>query len=222
MINELIKALNIKKPKYFLFENVKNITAQRFEDFLRNVRYDIDKAGYKLYFKELQSSDYGTPNYRTRVWFIGYRKDIAPPFYFAPYPEKDENFKALEDILENKRDDSLIIKNENNIIDKTTIRENKIIHLGQYKDSNFESLNRVISIKGVSSTLLCTISPAIYLNNKIYKLTKKELFRIQGFLNDEINLDGLSWNQCLNLAGDGWDVNLVSKIYKQMLKNYKI
>ena len=50
------------------------------------------------------------------------------------------------------------------------------------------------------------------------KLTPKECFRLMGFLNDEINLDGLSNTQRYKLAGNGWDINLISKILKQMLK----
>jgi len=52
----------------------------------------------------------------------------------------------------------------------------------------------------------------------IRKLTPKECFRLMGFLNDEINLDGLSDTQKYKLAGNGWDINLVSKIFKQMFK----
>lgn len=54
---------------------------------------------------------------------------------------------------------------------------------------------------------------------RIRKLTPKECFRLMGFLNDEINLDGLSDTQRYKLAGNGWDINLVSKIFKEMFKD---
>jgi DNA (cytosine-5)-methyltransferase 1 len=50
----------------------------------------------------------------------------------------------------------------------------------------------------------------------IRRLTPKECFRLMGFLNDEISLEGLSSTQCYKLAGNGWDINLASKIFKQM------
>ena len=56
-------------------------------------------------------------------------------------------------------------------------------------------------------------------NNKnltIRKLTPTECFRLMGFLDDGINLDGLSNTQRYKLAGNGWDINLVSKIFKNM------
>jgi len=50
----------------------------------------------------------------------------------------------------------------------------------------------------------------------IRKLTPTEYFRLMGFLNDEINLIGLSNSQRYKIAGNGFDVNLVSKIFKEM------
>ena len=52
----------------------------------------------------------------------------------------------------------------------------------------------------------------------IRKLTPTECFRLMGFLDDGINLDGLSNTQRYKLAGNGWDINLVSKIFKQMFR----
>ena len=57
--------------------------------------------------------------------------------------------------------------------------------------------------------------------NNIRSLTPKECFRLMGFFNDEINLDGLSDSAKYRLAGNGWDINMVSKIFKNLLGNYK-
>lgn len=56
----------------------------------------------------------------------------------------------------------------------------------------------------------------IYNGKTIRNLTPTEYFRLMGFLEDEINLEGISNTRRYNLAGNGWDVNLVSKIFKQM------
>ena len=39
-----------------------------------------------------------------------------------------------------------------------------------------------------------------------------------GFLDDGINLDNLSDTQRYKLAGNGWDINLVSRLFKAMFK----
>jgi len=60
---------------------------------------------------------------------------------------------------------------------------------------------------------------AIEKDKTLRKLTPKECFRLMGFLNDEINLNGLSDTQCYRLAGNGWDINLVNLIFKEMFKD---
>ena len=53
---------------------------------------------------------------------------------------------------------------------------------------------------------------------KLRRLTPKECFRLQGFLNDEVDLTGLSDTQRYKLAGNGQSVNVVEKIFKEMFK----
>jgi len=58
-------------------------------------------------------------------------------------------------------------------------------------------------------------------NQKIYRhLTPKECFRLMGFLKDEIYLEGLSESAKYKLAGNGWDINFVSLIFKEMFKGW--
>jgi site-specific DNA-cytosine methylase len=53
---------------------------------------------------------------------------------------------------------------------------------------------------------------------RVRRLTPKECFRLQGFLQDEVNLDGLSDTQCYKLVGNGQSVNVVKLIFKELLK----
>lgn len=63
-----------------------------------------------------------------------------------------------------------------------------------------------------------TFNPQTFLKltNQLRRLTPRECFRLMGFLKDEIKLDGISDSQLYKLAGNGWDINLVSKIFKKM------
>ena len=83
--------------------------------------------------------------------------------------------------------------------------------------------DRIYNINGVMPSIPCSRTfdkINIYSSEKDFfrKLTPKECFRLQGFLNDEINLDGLSDTQRYKLAGNGQDVNMVSLIFKEMFK----
>lgn len=73
-------------------------------------------------------------------------------------------------------------------------------------------------IKDISPTLTEPHHNSLRLYDKgiFRRLTPKECFRLMGFLNDEINLEGLSDTAKYKLAGNGWDVNLVSKIFKKL------
>lgn len=72
-------------------------------------------------------------------------------------------------------------------------------------------------IKQLSGTLQCNNMRGVVTEDlRIRKLTPKEFFRLQGFLNDEINLEGLSDTQRYKLAGNGQSVNVVEKIFHNM------
>lgn len=204
LINNLIEALKIKQPKYFLFENVSAIEQSKFKDFLLQVERDLRVVGYVVYRKLLKSCEYGSPQARERVFFIGFRKDIAKPFGYVPFPAPIEDFKIVNDILDKPNE---VLR-----------RKDKIIKLGQWKPSNFESRNNLIACNGLYPTLVCVDEQRRIKTTcgELYKLNEKELFRLQGFFNDEIDLTDLSYNQCVNLSGDGWDVNLIKQIFLKM------
>lgn len=73
--------------------------------------------------------------------------------------------------------------------------------------------------RGISATVVCNDLKGVILGDmRIRKLTPKECFRLMGFFQDEINVDGLSNNQQYKLAGNGWVIPVVSKIIKNMLR----
>jgi DNA (cytosine-5)-methyltransferase 1 len=86
-----------------------------------------------------------------------------------------------------------------------------------YKDPNIVSntVTTAFGRKGCSKEELESVERNMN-SGKLRRLTPKECFRLQGFLNDEVNLDGLSDTQCYKLAGNGQSVNVVEKIFKQM------
>lgn len=56
-------------------------------------------------------------------------------------------------------------------------------------------------------------------NQRVRYLTPKEYFRLMGFFNDEFKFGNLSDSALYNLAGDGWDINIASKILRGMFPN---
>lgn len=342
---EIIRIAEVKKPKYMLLENVKGLTNKPHKQTFDKILSELDRIGYNVYWKVLNSKDYGIPQSRARVWFVCFRKDIEHKF---EWPQPTELKIFIKDILEDEvdkkyylseklqerfakylNDKNIIINPYNKCQSETTSGtigtsvggstsktaqvvkvENRVVNLqhenskeivamrsyprtgtkSQY-DTNMSipeigEAHRIYGVNGISppikqsginikdnlvydlhrkneireyENISNTLSqvmgtggnnvpsvaisnssprecgfqeeisptllsrdykdPKIVINDYILrKLTPKECFRLMGFLNDEINLDGLSDTQKYKLAGNGQDVNMVSLIFKQMFK----
>ncbi|WP_082452123.1 DNA cytosine methyltransferase [Paenibacillus ihuae] len=78
---ELIK---IKKPKFFIYENVLGM-ANRHPQTLSRLIQAFEEAGYNLSSEILNASSFGTPQSRERIFIAGIRKDLGFTFKF-PVP----------------------------------------------------------------------------------------------------------------------------------------
>ena len=82
---DYIRILNAKNPKFFVAENVKGMLLERYGDALDNFKEafkSAGKCGYDLYFQLVNAADYGVPEDRERVLFIGIRKDLNCTYVF--------------------------------------------------------------------------------------------------------------------------------------------
>jgi DNA (cytosine-5)-methyltransferase 1 len=364
---EIIRIAEVKKPKYMLLENVKGLTCGKFRNTFKKILSELNRIGYNVYWKVLNSKDFGIPQSRARVWFVCVRKDICcgiemekdkeldelhcsecgriehlnlmnfPKFKF-PKPVKLNIF--IKDILEENVDkkyylspllqerfskyledkETKIIRGrpimpyekgkrelhykeykeicptlsencasgdqKNMVYDKPMKKftkdiyeinkENNLIRPSyvQFQNGHHSEAHRIYNPEGISQTLkpfglkiyekqeiiedlkesgleltkkgekslnrACGISnssprecgfkedisptllgrdykdPKIVNYGQLRRLTPKECFRLQGFLKDEINLDGLSDTQAYKLAGNGQDVNVVKKIFEEL------
>ena len=98
---EIIRIAEVKQPKYMLLENVKGLTNKTHKATFDKILSELDRIGYKVYWKVLNSKDYGIPQSRARVWFVCFRKDIDKGFKF---PEPVELKIFIKDILEENVD----------------------------------------------------------------------------------------------------------------------
>lgn len=76
MYLELLRVIKDKQPKYFLAENVKGLTNLDKGRVLEIILRDFEGAGYRVKHKVLDAADYGVPQHRHRVIFIGVCNDI--------------------------------------------------------------------------------------------------------------------------------------------------
>lgn len=78
MFYSIIKLLKIKQPKYVLLENVRNLkTHDKGKIFKEIVRSLEEDAGYLVSSDIFNTSDYGLPQTRRRVFIFAVRKDVG-------------------------------------------------------------------------------------------------------------------------------------------------
>jgi len=106
---EFIRVLRDKKPLFFLAENVSGMLASRHSEALANIKKHFTDSGYKLSFQLLNAHDYGVPQDRKRVFFIGFREDLNIEFKF---PKPLENKLFLEDVIDDLKDSALPAQNK--------------------------------------------------------------------------------------------------------------
>ncbi|NOQ65558.1 MAG: DNA (cytosine-5-)-methyltransferase [Methyloprofundus sp.] len=107
---EFIRILKAKQPSFFLAENVSGMLASRHSKALKNIKKLFNDCGYELSFEMLNASDYGVPQDRKRVFFIGYRKDLKKKFSF---PSPIEEKKTLKDAIWDLKDTVLSAQEKN-------------------------------------------------------------------------------------------------------------
>lgn len=94
-----LKNIEKIKPKAFVIENVKGLLSH---DSGKSFKYIIDEINnigeYKVYWKLINSNNYGVPQKRERLFIVGVNKSIKKEYKF---PEEDNYKPVLKDVLTN-------------------------------------------------------------------------------------------------------------------------
>lgn len=99
LMYESLRIIKKLKPKYVIWENVKNLLSKRHIHNFNAYIKSMEEIGYKNYYQVLNAKDYGIPQNRARVFTISIRNDIDIDFTFPP---KQELELRLKDILESE------------------------------------------------------------------------------------------------------------------------
>jgi DNA (cytosine-5)-methyltransferase 1 len=99
IIFSLIEILKEKNIKYFLLENVKGLVNHDGGNSFKVILKALDEAGYNVSYKVLNSLDYGVPQMRERIYFVGFKKDILPKNFSFQFPKPNLINKDLKDFL---------------------------------------------------------------------------------------------------------------------------
>lgn len=101
LMYETLRIVKKLKPKYVLWENVKNVISKKHIHNFNKYLQILELGGYNNYYQVLNAKDYGIPQNRERVFTLSIRKDIDNGYIF---PEKQELKLKLKDLLEDNVD----------------------------------------------------------------------------------------------------------------------
>lgn len=181
------------KPRYFIFENVKGLlsddkgnTFAKWVKFLggKSVNglptlFKHDEAvNYHLYWKVLNSKNYGIPQNRERVFLVGIRDDEDNIF---TWPKEEVLIKRLKDVL------------ENDVSEKYYLSDKMINGLLEHKDRHEQKGNGFKwEPRNINSTASCLRANAAFAPTdnsiKVYSANNQG-FEIATVVKDSINLE---------------------------------
>ena len=136
---EFIRILRDKKPKFFVAENVSGMLASRHSEALSNIKKLLKESGYNLSFSLLNASQYGVPQDRKRVFFVGIRSDLDKTYIF---PNEILRKRHLRDAIWDLRETVIPAKEKNYTNGTDCLIDNHEYMIGGFS-SMFMSRNRV-------------------------------------------------------------------------------
>lgn len=212
---EIERILRDKKPKAFMLENVRNLTAHDKGKTFSVIRSHLEALGYNVYAKVLNALDFGVPQKRERIIIVGFLDNVLFSF---PHPVPAQQRKQLSDILETTVDKKYYVRDN--------IRESRLMRL---KNPQFprpyishENMAGSITPHPYSSCLRAGASANYILINDERRPTEREMLRLQGFP-DNFKIV-VSYSQIKHQCGNSVAVPVIKAVAKEMisaLKNYE-
>lgn len=220
LLHDILRICEVKKPKYILMENVKGLTAKKFQGLFDVLKNWLRDHGYgELAYAVLNTKDYGIPQNRERLWMFARLGGLPAGFSIVP-PACPNNLR-LKDFLDENPDETLYLS------EKQITRMKEFYGFPSFKVSEPSCLdlyNRKIRSDGICITILAPEHNKLRLvevpkrdgREVLRKLSVPEQFRLMGFKDGEIDFAGQSYSQLSKRAANGWDVNVVGILLKHI------
>ena len=181
------------KPKVIFCENVKGLVIHDKGRTFKIITKTFEDLGYKVFYKVLNSKDYGVPQNRERIYIVAFRNDI-PSDNFT-FPEPTDTNKVLSDIIEEQE---VSVKYYLSTVYLDTLRKHKARHAAKGNGFGYE----IRDLHGIAGAIVCggmgrernliidnrltNFVPVTKIKGEvnregIRKMTPREWARLQGF-----------------------------------------
>ena len=236
LVFEFIRFVDVIKPRMFLMENVRGLLSSDNGNTKQAIEDEFRRVGYSVISKVLCAADYGVPQIRNRVFFIGTRNDLGIAPAFPPATHAKDNYLTVGDAIND------LLGKENAVPNHVPMRHNPTVEarisyikegegipkeglpdevsLGSrsdYKDNkikNFSHVYRRLSRFRPATTMVPGHNAFPLHPTENRSLTVREAARIQTFP-DDVVFCGTRQNQCIQV-GNAVPVLLAEKIAEQI------
>lgn len=129
LFREFIRTCKLIKPKYIIGENVDGLLSRKTdtgENYIDIIVKEFEEIGYNIQYKVFHAVQYGVPQLRKRLVYVGIRTDINKTYEFPePLNDKKNNLPNLKNIV--NFDMTGAIKITQDDFDMTTIPDECIL-----------------------------------------------------------------------------------------------
>ena len=206
---EIVRIADYCRPSVLFLENVRNILKIDNGKMYQLIVSMLDDIGYKVNYSILNSSLFGVPHNRERVYFICIRKDLGWT-YQEPFPTYEQIY--MNNIIEDDVDQHLYY--DEKLIWYVEPMDQpyclKPIKIGHYKTTVQEY--RVFHLNGHSVTQLKGGFGGLYkVKDGVRMLNLKERYRLMGFPSDFKMVDD---RYSYGLLGNSVVVPVIEKVFQ--------
>ena len=218
------------KPKVFIYENVPGLLSHDKGNTFKIITDIFDSLGYEWSFKKLAAKDFGIPQNRTRVFVVGFRKDVIKSGFSFPKGHKltTETMDFLEDKDRKTQIDKIYFHGEKGFRWVTSEKSLKKRVSINSKISRTQAANQQFNWCGdmifypIEKQKWALADPKVYVGTfrgvkgVIRKLTPRECLRLMGF-NDSFRIvveDNVMYRQ----SGNSIVVNVLEAIIDEICK----
>lgn len=95
---EVVRICEAHQPKVIFCENVKGLVQHDRGNTLKVIIGAFEQIGYKVFYKVLNSKNFGVPQNRERIYLVCFRSDVAPDSF--EFPSSAGKSRVIRDILD--------------------------------------------------------------------------------------------------------------------------
>ena len=228
LFQDVVRICELHQPKVIFCENVKGLTIHDRGRTFKVITRAFEQIGYKVFYKVLNSKDFGVPQNRERIYIVCFRNDIAPENF--TFPEGTGENVCIRDIMDEAPVPSKYYLSTTYM---DTLKRHKARHEAKGHGFGYE----IKPLDGIAGAIVCggmgrernliiderehSMIPTTRIKGEINKdsirkMTPREWARLQGFPED-FKLE-LADTHLYKQLGNSVTVNVIEAIAKEIKK----